>query len=87
MAKLYPIHSGCQLAGHSGMFMSWLCTAITLVGTSHTTHLVETGCTRFPLQELSTNLDMNSGIARSATGIMGMGSLVESQYDLSFRLA
>ena len=29
--------------------------------------------------ELSTDRDMNSGIARSATGIIGMGSLVDNQ--------
>ena len=39
MAKLYPIQRLSQLGGHWGTFMSWLCTAITLVCTSHTTHL------------------------------------------------
>ena len=40
MAKLYPSHKGCQSCGQSGMFMSWLCTAITFVSTSQTTHLL-----------------------------------------------
>ena len=33
------------------------------------------------------HLEMYSLMAWSATGIMGIGALVESQYDLSFLLA
>lgn len=39
MTKLYPIHRPDQPYGQSGMLMDWLCTAITLAGASHTTHL------------------------------------------------
>lgn len=37
--KLYPIHNSLQPFGHSGIATDWLCTAITLVGASHTEHL------------------------------------------------
>lgn len=37
--KEYPIHRASQLAGHVGITMVWLWTAITMAGASHTAHL------------------------------------------------
>lgn len=37
--KEYPIHRDSQLAGQLGIWMVWLCTAITMAGASHTAHL------------------------------------------------
>ena len=77
MAKLYPIQRLSQLGGQSGIFISWLWTAITFVCTSQTTHL--NTHRHNTLHSLTFYLEMNSAIAGSATDIIGIGSLVESQ--------
>ena len=96
MTKLYPIQRLSHWGGHSGTFMSWLCTARTFVWTSHTTHLAHTLIISIIIINFIIHLnviltlyylEINSAMACSATGIIGMGSLVDSQKDLSFLLA